>query len=266
MLLLAIGDIVGKPGRRLVAEFVPRLRALRVDFVVANAENAAGGSGLTPAVLAELFASGVDVITSGDHAFKNSDVLAVIDSESRLLRPLNLSSLVPGRGYTRVTVKGRDVVIINLIGRVFMPPAECPFLAVNRVLDNAVPDGALVIVDMHAEATSEKIAMGRHLDGRTALVFGTHTHVQTADEDILPGGTAYITDLGMTGPFESVIGREIPPVITGFLTGMPCKFDVAKGDPRLSGLLVRIDNDGTALAVKRLQLRAGAEVMEGDLV
>ncbi|GAB4162185.1 MAG: TIGR00282 family metallophosphoesterase [Planctomycetota bacterium] len=266
MLLLCIGDIVGRPGRKMVSEYVPRLKRAGVDFVVANGENAAGGSGITAEVLEEMLSSGVDVVTTGDHVFRNKAVFEVISSDKRLLRPANFSSRCPGTGRGMYEAKGLKIAVINLIGRVFMAPSECPFAAADDILEELSDMADAVIVDFHAEATSEKIAMGRYLDGRTAVVFGTHTHVQTADETILSGGTAYITDIGMTGPFDSVIGREVEPVLETFLTGMPAKFDVSKKDVRLSGILVRLDLHGRPTAISRLQIKEGTPMEEITLV
>jgi len=259
MKLLLVGDIVGSPGRKIFAQVVTRMKAAgKVDFTVVNAENAAGGKGVTEALADELFAAGADVITLGDHAFNQKDALTYIDRAERVLRPANFAPGCPGRGCVTVATPFGALTVINLIGRVFMNPYDCPFRKADELLAG-VKGSRIVVVDMHAEATSEKIVMGRYLDGRVSTVTGTHTHVQTADEVILPGGTAYLTDLGMTGVKDSAIGRDLPSVIGMFLTGMPAKFDVAKGAPVLEGALVDIDEStGRARSIKRLR-----EAMDG---
>ena len=255
--ILAIGDIVGRPGRQAVSALVGRYRdEMGVDFVIANAENAAAGSGLTPKIVEKLLASGVDVITTGDHVFRNREVEKIIDDEPRLLRPANLSSRARGRGFGVFTAPGeRKVAVVNIMGSLFMRETVLnePLNTAAELVDELRREAPIVVVDMHAEATSEKIALGWLLDGRASLVFGTHTHVQTADERVLPKGTAYITDLGMTGPFESVLGRRVDRVLERFTTGMPTRFDVATGDVRLSGVIVRARADtGKALAIERV--------------
>jgi len=255
--ILAIGDIVGRPGRQAVSSLVARYRKeFGVDFVIANAENAAAGSGLTPKIVEKLLASGVDVITTGDHIFRNKEVEKVIDSEPRLLRPANLSRNARGRGWGVFDAPGgRKVGVANVMGSLFMRETVLnePLNTAADVVEELRRETPVVVVDMHAEATSEKIALGWLLDGRASLVFGTHTHVQTADERVLPKGTAYITDLGMTGPFESVLGRRVDRVLARFTTGMPAKFDVATGDVRMSGVLVRARADtGKALSIERV--------------
>ncbi len=252
--VLILGDIVGRPGRSLVREFVPQFRNKGVQFVVANAENAAGGSGLTRDTACELFDSGVDVITTGDHAFRNREILDIIGEEPRILRPANFSPHCPGHGSVMVNTNIGRFVVINLIGRVFMSPSECPFTAAEREM-MAYPQDSSAIVDFHAEATSEKVAFGRFFDGRAVAIVGTHTHIQTADETVTPNGTAYITDCGMTGPYDSVIGRDGDAVINSFITGMPGRFEVASGDPRLCGVLVKISkSEHKALGIRRIQL------------
>jgi metallophosphoesterase (TIGR00282 family) len=251
MNILLIGDVVGKPGRRAVAALLPGLRAeLALDLVIANGENAAGGFGLTEATAGELFAAGVDVITSGNHIWDQKEIIPALDQETAVLRPLNYPPKAPGRGV--LTQKG--VTVINLQGRTFMPDTDDPFRAADAALA-ALPAGAVVVVDMHAEATSEKVAMGRYLDGRVAAVIGTHTHVPTADARILPGGTAYVTDAGMCGPSESVIGNEIDAVLERFLTGLPVRLPVAEKSPavQFNAVLVEIDEaTRRARAVRRV--------------
>ena len=239
MNLLMIGDVMGRPGRRAVAALLPDLRQeLALDLVVANGENLAAGRGLTEATAQELFDAGVDVITSGNHVWDQKEIIPVLDQEVAMLRPLNYPPGAPGRGL--LTQKG--VTVLNLQGRTFMPDIDCPFRAADTALSE-LPQDAIVFVDMHAEATSEKQAMGRYLDGRVAAVVGTHTHVPTADARILPGGTAFVTDVGMAGPQESIIGNEIDSVIERFLTGMPTRLPVAEKSPtvQLNAVLVEID-------------------------
>jgi 2',3'-cyclic-nucleotide 2'-phosphodiesterase len=254
--ILFSGDIVGKPGRTAVRELLPVLKKrYSVDCVIANAENAAGGSGLTPDTVSELISSGVQVLTSGDHIWKNRAVYEIIGREERLLRPANYPVGVPGRGSVVITVgSGVRVGVINLLGRIFMKPAECPFAVAMRECDSIRAESPVIIVDIHAEATSEKIAMGRYLDGKVTAVVGTHTHVQTADEQILPGGTAYITDVGMTGPTVSILGREIEPVVRHFLTQMPERFNVASEGIEFQGVLIRADeHTGKAVGIERVR-------------
>ena len=243
MKILFIGDIVGSPGREAIrALVVPLKQELQIDFVIANAENASGGSGITSKVALELFASGVDVLTSGDHIWKKPEIFELINQEERILRPLNFPSGAPGRGAS--VFKGRNGVkvgVININGRVFMEALECPFKAALKAAGELAVETKIIIVDIHAEATSEKIALGWYLDGKVSAIFGTHTHIQTADEKILPQGTAYITDVGMTGPYDSVIGRRVEDVLTRFLSSIPVRFQVAEGNIQLHGALVEID-------------------------
>ncbi|MBU0678223.1 MAG: TIGR00282 family metallophosphoesterase [Verrucomicrobia bacterium] len=255
MKILVVGDIVGSPGRTIFARIATRMKqAGEVDCVVANAENAAGGRGITPALADELFAAGADVLTMGDHTWDQKDLADYIISEPRLIRPANFPSVCPGKGFVTVETDKGPVSVINLIGRVFMPPNDCPFRKADAVLSHGVEGSKVILVDMHAEATSENIAMGRYLEGRVSAVFGTHTHVQTSDETILPKGTAYITDLGMTGPKDSVLGRDVEAVLHKFVTGMPTRFDVASGDVRLEGIILEIDeNTGKATSITRIR-------------
>jgi hypothetical protein len=222
MRVLAIGDVVGKPGRRAVAGLLPALRRdLGLDAVIANGENAAAGRGLTPKTAAELLDAGVDIITSGNHIWDQKEIIPQLDADERIIRPANYPQDVPGRGITSCA----GMTVLNLMGRTFMNEIDDPFRAADRLLAD-VPDGQVVLVDMHAEATSEKIAMGWYLDGRVSAVFGTHTHVPTADARVLPKGTAFVCDLGMCGPRDSIIGVEPEAVLRKFLTGMPAKFSV----------------------------------------
>jgi metallophosphoesterase (TIGR00282 family) len=251
-----IGDTMARGGRRVLEERLHDLRAQReIDFVVVNIENAAAGFSITPRIAADLFAAGVDVMTSGNHIFDKKEVLDYIEKEPRLLRPANYAPGVPGRGRWIGRVKGIPIAVINLQGRVFMPPSDDPFRAADAQLAALEPSVKVILVDMHAETTSEKCAMGRYLDGRVSLVVGTHTHVQTADEQILPGGTGYLTDLGMTGPHDGVIGMRTEIVVDRFLRGLPIKFEPSEGDIKLHGLIAEIDEEtGHALRVERISL------------
>ncbi len=254
MKILIVGDIVGSPGRTALARVVGQMRSAgEVDFVVANAENAAGGRGITPALAEDLFRAGADVLTTGDHVWDQKELAKHIDKEPRILRPANYPPACPGKGSITAETPAGRVTVIDLVGRVFMGPADCPFRTVDQIL-NAGGLGKIVIVDLHAEATSEKIAMGRYLDGRVSAVVGSHTHVQTSDEAILPKGTAYITDLGMTGPKDSVLGRDVESIIKKFITGMPTPFDVATKDVCLEGVLITVDDKtGKAAKIKRVR-------------
>jgi len=257
MRLLFIGDIVGKPGRLAMRELTPKLIAEHnVDFVIANCENAAAGFGVTRDVVEDLYRDHADVLTSGNHIWDKKEVLEFIEDYETLLRPANYPVQTPGRGSVVMpTPAGVQVGVINLAGRIFMQPLDCPFRVVEREIEKIKRKTNIIFVDMHAEATSEKMAMGWFLDGRVSAVIGTHTHVQTADERILPQGTAYMTDAGMTGPFDSVIGTRKELVLDRFLLQMPNKFDVAKGDVRLQGVLIDIDEkNGKAVTIKRLSM------------
>ena len=258
MQILFIGDIVGRPGRRVVREFLPGLcKEHGVDLVIANAENAAAGFGITRDTVDELRECGIHLFTTGNHVWDKREVLGFIDDYPNLLRPANFAEGCPGIGHAVVkTAAGIPVAVVNLAGRVFMHPADCPFRAAKGIVAGLRQQTPIVIVDIHAEATSEKQALGWYLDGEVSAVLGTHTHVQTADETILPGGTAYMTDVGMTGPHNSVIGIEKEMIIDRFLTGMPCRFEVARGDVRLQGAVVSVDpQTGKAHSIKRVNLR-----------
>ena len=256
MNILFIGDIVGAPGRRVVEELLPRaVDQYRIDLVVANGENASGGIGITPQVADQFLAQGVDVLTSGNHIWKHKEILPYLEDTDRLLRPANYPPETPGRGLARVeTAAGEPVAIINLEGRVFMNAIECPFRTVDRLLEGLPPEVKIIMVDIHAEATSEKQAMGWHLDGRVSAVVGTHTHVQTADERILPGGTGYISDAGMTGPVDSVIGMKREIILERFLTQRPHPFKVATQNLQLQGVVLTIDSRGRCGKVQRVQM------------
>jgi metallophosphoesterase (TIGR00282 family) len=255
MKILFIGDIVGKPGRELLRKGLRNLVGhYGVDFVIANAENSAAGFGITKDIGDTILEWGVDVMTSGNHIWDKKEAIEYIATEPRLLRPANYPAGVPGRGsYVAQTGDGRAVGVINAMGRVFMLNIDDPFAVVPREIEAMRGRTKIIIVDFHAEATSEKVAMGWHLDGKATLVVGTHTHVQTADERILPKGTAYLTDAGMTGPHDSIIGMETEPSLSRFLTAMPSRFEPATGNPRLNGIVVEADEKtGRALAVTRI--------------
>jgi len=255
--LLLIGDIVGKPGRQIVVHSVAGLVAQHsIDLVVANAENCAGGSGLTPANYRELIAAGVDCITLGDHIYRRREINSILQSEANIVKPANFPAEAPGREFAVVRARnGVDVAVISLLGRVFMRPVDCPWTAADRVLAALPSDVKVILVDFHAEATSDKQLMGRFLDGRASAVLGTHTHVPTADETILAGGTAFQCDVGMTGPFDSVLGRRVDNVLETTLTFNPTHFDVATGDVRLLATLVDVDPEtGRASAIQRICL------------
>jgi len=257
MRVLMLGDVVGRPGRRVIREHLGPLREERgIDFVVANGENAAGGAGITVKTLNDLLASGVDVVTTGNHVYRQRDVLNVFKSdEDRLLRPANFSARSAGNGQVvREDAAGRRIAVVNLQSRVFMGPSEDPFAAADEIVTELTSRSDVILVDLHGEATSEKKAMGYFLDGRVAAVVGTHTHVPTADACVLPGGTAYVTDLGMCGPHDSCLGVEKEIVIRKFVTGMPARFTVASGDVRMQGLLVDVDpGTGRATGVERIE-------------
>jgi metallophosphoesterase (TIGR00282 family) len=255
--VLVIGDIIGRPGRRVVKQYLPqRKTAGELDFVIANGENAAGGVGLTPEVAAELLSYGIDVITGGNHIWANKEVFKIIDSNERLLRPANypVGMGVPGRGAALYTAEGGfQIAVLNLVGRVFMGNFDCPFRVGRLEVERLRHQTSIIVVDFHAEATSEKIALGWFFDGDVSAVVGTHTHVQTADERILPQGTAYITDAGMTGPFDSVIGVKKEPVIEAMQKLLPVRHVVATGDVRLCAVLIEIDPlSGRATSIKRI--------------
>ena len=256
MKALLIGDVIGRPGRASVERVVPSLREeLGLDLVVANCENLAAGIGVTPSTADELFAAGVDVLTSGNHVWRKKEALELLKMDHRVLRPANYPETSPGSGSTIIdTITGLKVGILNVQGRVFMDPVvSCPFRSAEKELERLRLVTPMIIVDIHAEATSEKVALGWFLDGKVSCIFGTHTHIQTADERILPNGTAFLTDVGMTGPYDSVIGRETQPILERFLTGLPTKAEVAEGNVQLHALLVEIDpKTGKATRVERL--------------
>jgi hypothetical protein len=255
MRILFIGDVFGRTGRDLVRQGVPVLIGrYAVDAVVANVENAASGAGITRETGDALLKAGVDVMTTGNHVWDKREALAYIGVEPRLLRPLNMSLAAPGRGaFVARLADGRPLGVVNAMGRVYMPPVDNPFDAVAAAVDRLSHECRVILIDMHAEATAEKIAMGWHLDGRVAAVVGTHTHVQTADARVLPGGTAYITDVGMTGPHDSIIGMERAGILARFVTGLPAKMEPAEENPRLQAVVIDAD-DRTGLAREIIRL------------
>lgn len=266
MKLLFIADIVGQPGRRVVKELVPKLRReLGLDLVVANGENAAGGSGITPKTAAEIFEGGVDVMTSGDHLWDQKEVIELLEREPRFLRPANYPPNTPGQGSTVVERPSMPpVAILNLQGRTFMPPLDDPFRCAQAQVEALRRRTKVIFIDFHAEATSEKVALARMLDGLVSAVVGTHTHVQTADEQIFPGGTAFLCDAGFTGPHESVIGREIGPIVQRFLTNQPQRFEVAQGHVLMQGALLEIDpGSGQTRRIERVSLPLPSGTAQG---
>lgn len=254
--ILCVGDVVGPPGRRVLCEALEAIIQERnIDCVIVNAENAAGGSGLTPTIYEKILHYGVDVVTLGDHIYRRREIIPVLETSENLVRPANLPAAAPGKTYVICqTASNHRVAVISLLGRLFMKtPVNCPFAAVDKVLASLPCDVKLIVVDLHAEATSEKIAMGWHLDGRVSFLFGTHTHVPTADERVLPKGTAYVTDLGMTGPYDSVLGRTKERVLTSMISAVPSSFDVATDDVRLCGAVVTVESTtGRATHIERI--------------
>ena len=259
MRLMLIGDIVGKPGRTITVRAVPILREqYQLDLIVANAENAAGGSGLTPAIYRELVEAGVDCITLGDHIYRRREITTILESQSNIVKPANYPGGAPGRNWAVVSAANDvPVAVFSLLGRVFMQPVDCPWTAADRVLSELPAEVKVILLDFHAEATSDMQLMGRYLDGRVSAVLGTHTHVPTADEQILAGGTAHQCDVGMTGPYESILGRRIERVLETTRTFRPTYFEVAKNDVRLSATMIDVDAEsGKATAVQRIVVKA----------
>src|SRR5437016_826396 len=256
MNILMVGDVYGEPGRQAVAKLLPRLRQEHaIDFAVVNVENAAGGFGVTAPIARQILEAGADVMTSGNHIWDKREIVEYITKENLLLRPANFPTGTPGVGHVTVKCGPHKVAVLNLMGRVFMLPIDCPFRKADELVPELRKDTPIIIVDMHAEATSESQAMGWHLDGRVSAVVGTHRHVQTADERVLPKGTAYITDLGMTGPTDSVIGVDKELALQRFLSQMPNRFEPAKGPVALHGVVIRIDPDsGRGLSIERLRV------------
>lgn len=247
-----IGDVVGRPGRKAITALLPKLRQKhKIDLVVANGENAAGGIGLTPATAEELFQPGVDIITSGNHIWHHKELIPHLEVEPRILRPLNMPPGVPGHGYIIM----ERALIVNLLGRVFIGQSDCPFRAMDRFLEEVTPKPPVILVDFHGEATAEKMALGWYLDGRVSAVLGTHTHVGTVDTRILPQGTAFVSDVGMVGAADSVIGDDIDSVIERFLTLMPHRLSAGKGNPMFNSVLLDVeDESGKAVSISRLDL------------
>jgi metallophosphoesterase (TIGR00282 family) len=260
MRLLFIGDIVGTPGVNMVRKAVPLLiEREKLDVVVANAENAANGSGLTAKLYRRLRDAGVDLVTLGDHIYKKVELVSTLEKEERLCKPANFPPEAPGRDVARCLARdGTPVAVLSVLGRTFMRVSDCPFRAADRVLEKLARDPnppRVILVDVHAEATADKYLLGHHLKGRVSAVLGTHTHVATADEQILAGGTAFISDVGMTGPYDSILGRRIDRVLSATLSFVPTPFDVAEGDPRLAGAIVDVDPaTGRASAIRRIML------------
>ncbi len=262
--ILCIGDIVGRPGRRALADRLKTLIAERsIDCVIANAENAAGGSGLTPQIYEKLLRYGVNIVTLGDHAFRKRDIIETLERSDNVARPANFSEQAAGRGTAIYkTAKGPTVGVVNLIGRLFMKPADCPYAAADKLIPRLRQQAEIIVVEMHAEATSEKVAMGYHVDGRTSCCFGTHTHIATADERILPKGTAYISDVGMTGAHDSVLGRRKESVLKSFRTQMPVPFEIATDDVRINAALILVESS-TGKAEKIERIRVDVDTTDG---
>lgn len=261
MNILMIGDIVGRAGRRAVRELLPGIvNKYQVDFIIANGENAAGGNGITKEIAADLYQMGIDVLTMGNHVWDNRDVFSFIDLEDRILRPGNYPTGTPGRGFFIYrTLIGEKIGVINLSGRAFLANLDCPFRLVDSMIEEIKKETPTILIDFHAEATSEKVAFGWHVDGRVSAVVGTHTHIQTADERILPGGTAYITDVGMTGPRDSVLGIKVDLALQKFLTQMPVRFETATGLAQLNAVVIKTNAKGKAEQITRvIQYVAGA--------
>ena len=266
--ILLIGDIVGKPGRQIVVKTVAGLKVReKLDFVVVNAENIAGGSGITPAIYHELLSAGVDCITMGDHVYRRREIFSILQTEARIVKPANYPEEAPGAELAvHRAADGTRVGVFSLLGRVFMQPVDSPFAAADRILRRFPRDIRVILLDFHAEATSDMQLMGRHLDGRVSAVLGTHTHVPTADEQILPGGTAFQCDVGMTGPCESILGRRIDRVLKTTLTSHPTHFEVATGDVRIHGTMVDVDpTTGKATGIRRLVVKQDEAVKLGAL-
>lgn len=256
--ILFIGDIVGRPGRHILSQQLEKfVRDNAIDCVIANAENAAGGSGLTPQIYDKLLKYGVNLITLGDHVYRKKEIIETMEREDNIVRPANLSASAAGKEFAVYhTAKGINVGVVSLIGRIFMKPADCPFAKIDDMLIKLKQQAEIIVVDIHAEATSEKVAMGIYLDGKVSCVFGTHTHIPTADEKVLPKGTAYITDVGMTGSHDSILGRNSENVIKAFRTQMPYSFDIATNDVRMDAVVAVVDsNTGSAGSIERIQIK-----------
>ncbi len=258
MNILMVGDVYGESGRAAIAKLLPRLRREHaIDFCVVNVENAAGGFGVTAPIARQILEAGADVMTSGNHIWDKKEIVEYIVKENLLLRPANFPAGTPGAGHVTIKCGPHKIAVVNLMGRVFMLPIDCPFRKADELVPELRKDAAIILVDMHCEATSESLAMGWYLAGRVSAVVGTHRHVQTADERILPGGTAYITDLGLTGPTDGVIGVDRDQIIQRFLQQMPIRFETAKGPAALQGVVIVVDPDtGRASSIRRLSIPA----------
>lgn len=264
MRILFLGDIVGSSGRDMVKEYLPRLkRKYQPSIIVANGENSANGRGITEKITKELYAAGVQAITLGNHTWDNKEIFDFIDQDSRMIRPANFPEGTPGKGITYVSSPEGDLAIINLQGRAFLPPLDCPFTVANQLVEEARKRTKYIFVDFHAEATSEKQAMGWYLDGKISAVVGTHTHVQTADERILPGGTGYLTDVGMCGPMDGILGMNREAVLKKFLTQLPVRFEVASGQTQLNAVLFTLHKDtGKTAKIQRIRIDSEYPFME----
>lgn len=268
MRILFIGDIVGKPGVRIVTQALPGLRRREsIDLCIANGENADNGSGITPAIYRKLIAAGVDCVTLGDHIYRKKDIIDILESQDNIVRPANYPDDAPGKTWVVVKSEtGRKVAVFSLIGRVFMKPVDCPYTKADKILEEIPEDVVIRFCDFHAEATSDKQLMGRHLDGRVSAVCGTHTHVPTADEQVLPGGTAFISDVGMTGPHESILGRKIEKVLKATISFRPIPFDVASDNVEISGAIIEVDpKSGRGQGIRRIKVNEKlAEELESE--
>ena len=258
--VLCIGDVVGRPGRQVLSEALPVIiKEHEIDCVIANAENSAGGSGITPQIYDKLQKYGVNIITLGDHVFRKKDIIPTLEKSDNIIRPANMAIQAAGKGYAIYhTENGCDIAVVVLLGRLYMnTPGDNPFLAIEKILARLPEHIKVIFVEMHAEASSEKVALGRFLDGKVSVVFGTHTHIPTADEEIFPGGTGYITDLGMTGPHESVLGRNIEPVVKSLVTQMPFQYSIASRDLRVNGIIATVDSHtGKTLNIERIRVNS----------
>ncbi|MBO8170933.1 MAG: TIGR00282 family metallophosphoesterase [Bacillaceae bacterium] len=256
MKVLFVGDVVGSSGREMLKSYLPRLKSkYNPDVILVNGENAAGGRGINKKIAHNFFEWGADAISLGNHTWDNKEIFDFIDDEPNLIRPANYPHDTPGRGYTIIEKNRKKLAFINAMGRTFLPPLDDPFRMMESILEEVRPITPLIIVDFHAEATSEKQAMGWFLDGKVSAVLGTHTHVQTADERILPGGTAYLTDVGMVGPYDSILGMDRDAVLRRFLTQLPVRFEVAKGRAQLNAVMLELDDkQGKALSIKRIRI------------
>lgn len=264
MNIMVVGDVIGEPGRKALFLFLHRIiQERKVDFVIANGENAAGGFGITGKIAGKLYSYGVDCITTGNHVWRNKEVFRVIDTDTRLLRPANYPAGTPGRGSAILEKNGLQIAVLNLLGRVYMDPVECPFRTAKKEISALRKITKNIVVDFHGEATSEKMAMGWYIDGMVSAMVGTHTHVQTADERVLPNGTAYITDVGMTGPFDSIIGMKKESALKRFVTLLPSKYSVAEDDIRINAVLLCIEKaTGKALNIERVHEKIIVDMVE----